>query len=70
MSNGEARVKFVCRKISTLDELTSEFDLVVNCAGFNAGKIANDPNIFPIRGKLPICQLISQPLHIQFDLGG
>nr|CAB3236655.1 D-aspartate oxidase-like [Phallusia mammillata] len=51
MSNGEARVTFVCRKISTLDELTSEFDLVVNCAGFNAGRITNDPNIFPIRGQ-------------------
>jgi len=44
-------VEFVRRTLSSLDELIEQFDVVVNCAGLNGGRLAGDDDtVFPIRG--------------------
>ncbi|MFH4982608.1 hypothetical protein AB6A40_009317 [Gnathostoma spinigerum] len=46
-------VKFVQRRVNTVEDLYPEFDVIVNCAGLNGGKVAgdgDDKNMFPIRG--------------------
>lgn len=39
------------RHIDLLDELLDEADLVVNCSGVGARKLADDPAVHPIRGQ-------------------
>ena len=39
------------RQIDSLDELLDEGDLVVNCSGVGARKLADDPAVHPIRGQ-------------------
>lgn len=46
-------VKFVQREINSLKELYPDFDVIVNCAGLNGGRIAgdgDDVNMVPSRG--------------------
>ncbi|VDK51814.1 unnamed protein product [Anisakis simplex] len=46
-------VRFVQKRLSNLNELYNDFDVIVNCAGLNGGKLAGDGderNMFPIRG--------------------
>ncbi|VDM98385.1 unnamed protein product [Thelazia callipaeda] len=46
-------VPFVKRHIKTVKDLYNDFDVIVNCAGLNGGKVASDGddrNMFPIRG--------------------
>ncbi|VIO96972.1 Uncharacterized protein BM_BM2804 [Brugia malayi] len=46
-------VRFIQRHINTVKDLFDEFDIIVNCAGLNGGKVAgdgDDKNMFPIRG--------------------
>uniref|UniRef100_A0A915PTJ5 FAD dependent oxidoreductase domain-containing protein n=1 Tax=Setaria digitata TaxID=48799 RepID=A0A915PTJ5_9BILA len=46
-------VQFVQRHINTVKDLYNDFDVIVNCAGLNGGKVAGDgdhKNMFPIRG--------------------
>ncbi|VDM15503.1 unnamed protein product [Wuchereria bancrofti] len=46
-------VRFIKRHINTVRDLFDEFDIIVNCAGLNGGKVAgdgDDKNMFPIRG--------------------
>ncbi|KAJ1358464.1 hypothetical protein KIN20_016893 [Parelaphostrongylus tenuis] len=46
-------VQFVQRRIESLDELGNEgFPIVVNCAGLDAGRLAGDDSVYPIRGIL------------------
>lgn len=40
------------RKINNLDELTKEFDVVVNCTGMEANKLCNDSQLRPLRGQV------------------
>jgi D-aspartate oxidase len=61
----EKGVSFVQRRITTLDEvhpclrdsfasrlqLSDEFDVIVNCAGIEGGRLAgDDSSVYPIRG--------------------
>jgi len=45
-----ARRRIRIRLIESLDELTGEFDLVVNCTGMGARALCNDPELVPGRG--------------------
>lgn len=38
--------------INAIDDLLDEYDLVINCAGLNGGKLANDCETTPIRGQV------------------
>lgn len=41
-------------RFEKLEELSTEFDLVVNCAGFGAKKLVNDSELEPHRGQVVI----------------
>jgi len=45
-------VTIIKRKIESLEELCSEYDIVFNCTGLRAGKLCNDVNVLPIRGQV------------------
>lgn len=44
--------KIVERSVSSLTEPLAESDLVVNCSGLGAGRLVDDPAVFPIRGQI------------------
>ncbi|CAB3408635.1 unnamed protein product [Caenorhabditis bovis] len=58
-------VKFTKRRIDALDELGSDFDVVVNAAGLYGGVLAGDDagNVYPIRGVL---LKVDAPWHKHF----
>lgn len=45
-------VKFVTQSLSSLNELESEADFIVNCSGLGAKTLVNDTEVFPIRGQV------------------
>nr|CDJ93394.1 FAD dependent oxidoreductase domain containing protein [Haemonchus contortus] len=61
-----AGVVFVRRAINSTDELAEEgFDVIVNCAGLNAGKLAGDDDgVYPIRG---VAFEVEAPWHKHFN---
>lgn len=60
------KVKFETRKIESLENLAAEnYDVVVNCAGLEGGKLAGDEDsMIPIRG---VGLVIEAPWHKQFN---
>jgi D-aspartate oxidase len=57
--------QFVEKKITDLKELGNEFDVVVNSAGLDAGKLAgDDDSVYPIRG---VAFEIEAPWHKHFN---
>ena len=42
----------VARKLGSLDEIASDFDVVINCSGLGAFHLENDQNVHPIRGHV------------------
>lgn len=38
--------------ITSLNDLSDEYDLIINCAGINGGQIVNDCETTPIRGQI------------------
>ncbi|KAF2366531.1 FAD dependent oxidoreductase [Trinorchestia longiramus] len=42
----------VKRRLTSLEELAGDFDVVVNCGGLAAGDLAADPLVTPIRGQV------------------
>lgn len=49
LSNGG---EITVREVSSLADLTTEADFVVNCTGLAAGKLTGDKDVFPIRGQI------------------
>ncbi|CAL1675040.1 unnamed protein product [Lasius platythorax] len=45
-------VTFKQRKLNSLEELTDEFDIVINCTGLGARKLCNDRRLVSIRGQV------------------
>ncbi|GFS16262.1 D-aspartate oxidase-like [Elysia marginata] len=44
--------KIIQRSVQAFDELCDDYDLVLNCAGLGAGRLASDPKVQPIRGHI------------------
>ena len=44
--------KIQIQDLACIDQLFSDYDLVVNCSGVGAKKLANDNEVFPIRGQV------------------
>ncbi len=40
------------REIESIEEISADHKLIINCSGLGAGKIFNDKEVFPIRGQL------------------
>ena len=69
----EKGVNFIEEKLNTLDNLSVEYDLVVNCTGLGARTLCKDETMVPIRGQvgllaagpdLPIYLENEMPLYI------
>lgn len=69
----EKGVKFAEREIKSFDELTSDYDIVINCSALGSRELCNDDNIIPVRGQvgllspknnLPIYLDNEKPLYI------
>ncbi|BBL81061.1 amino acid oxidase [Rubrobacter xylanophilus] len=48
----EAGGELELREVSSLEEVAGGADVVVNCSGAGARKLAGDPAVFPIRGQI------------------
>lgn len=46
----------VVERVTSLDDLFKPDSVVVNCSGINAGQLANDPSVTPIRGQLVVLE--------------
>ncbi|KAI4469952.1 d-amino acid oxidase [Holotrichia oblita] len=44
--------KFVDRKLESFADLSSEYDLIINCTGLGAKYLCNDNKVAPIRGQV------------------
>jgi len=42
----------VARKLESIDDITSDFNVVINCSGLGAHQLGNDPLVHPIRGHI------------------
>ncbi len=47
----KAGVTFRNEHIASLSDLLTKFDVVVNCAGLDASKLVDDPQLFPVKGQ-------------------
>jgi len=48
----DPRVKFIKRKVSSLNELEGEADVVINCSGLGARNLVGDLTVRPARGQV------------------
>jgi hypothetical protein len=48
----DLRVKFIKKKISSLNELKEEADVVINCSGLGARDLVGDLTVRPARGQV------------------
>ena len=47
---------FIQKQIESLDNLTSEFDWVINCSGLGARNLCADETIIPVRGQVVLLE--------------
>ena len=40
------------KEIESIEEISADHNLIINCSGLGAGKLFNDKEVFPIRGQL------------------
>jgi glycine/D-amino acid oxidase-like deaminating enzyme len=46
-------VQFEQRRVTSIDEFnSSDYDVVVNCAGLGGGRLVGDQSMYPIRGQV------------------
>jgi D-amino-acid oxidase len=69
-SNG---VKFIQKELNSFDEVSGDYDLVINCTALGSRRLCNDQTIYPIRGQvalvapdesLPIFLHNQQPFYV------
>ncbi|CAN5644924.1 FAD-dependent oxidoreductase [soil metagenome] len=69
----QAGVAFIAKKIEALDELSSRYDVIVNCSALGARELCKDDQVIPVRGQvgliapggdLPIYLDNEKPLYI------
>lgn len=46
--------KLIKKKVDKLADLSSSFQIIINCTGWEAKELTNDPSVFPIRGQLEV----------------
>ncbi|HXL57084.1 MAG TPA: FAD-dependent oxidoreductase [Chitinophagaceae bacterium] len=69
----ESGVEFVEKEIKKINELTSDYDIVINCSALGARELCNDDKVIPVRGQvgllsprndLPIYLDNEKPLYV------
>lgn len=45
-------VKFIEKEIKNFDELTGDYDIVINCSALGSRELCNDDRIIPVRGQV------------------
>ena len=45
-------VRFIEKEIKSFNELTSDYDIVINCSALGSRKLCNDESIIPVRGQV------------------
>lgn len=48
----ENGTKLIVKKINSLRELVSDWDLIINCTGLGARYLCNDRYLVPMRGQV------------------
>ena len=44
--------KIIDKKIESISELSSDYDIIVNCSGLGAAKLISDLSVYPVRGDI------------------
>jgi len=50
----KAQIQIQQKKISAINHLTKQFDIIINCSGLGARELVDDTNVFPIRGQMVV----------------
>lgn len=40
------------KRVNSLDDLTQDYDIIINCTGLGAKRLVNDQKMKPIRGQV------------------
>jgi D-amino-acid oxidase len=58
-------VKFIKKEIGNFDELSNDYDLIINCSALGARKLCNDDKVIPIRGQVALLSPRNQfPIYL------
>jgi D-amino-acid oxidase len=50
----EKGVQFIEKEIRNFNELTADYDVVINCSALGARKLCNDDGVIPVRGQVAL----------------
>jgi D-amino-acid oxidase len=45
------------KHLKSIQDITTDYDLIINCAGFGSRQLFNDKNVLAIEGQISLCQL-------------
>lgn len=58
-------VAFIEKEIYNLNELATQYDVVINCTGLGAKKLCNDDEVIPVRGQVVLLQpMQGMPIYL------
>jgi D-amino-acid oxidase len=50
------KVRFEKREIKNLEELSSSYNIIINCTGLGAGNLCGDASVVPVRGQVGLIE--------------
>lgn len=59
------------RRLESLEEIASNYDIIINCSGIGAKELVSDASVHPIRGhifRVSICYSFSLLVRCEFYL--
>ncbi|XP_077587459.1 D-aspartate oxidase isoform X2 [Stigmatopora nigra] len=57
------------KKVSSLEELQADYDVIVNCSGLGSEELAGDADLYPVRGQIVKVDAPWLQLFIRSDAG-
>ncbi|MEP7142087.1 MAG: FAD-dependent oxidoreductase [Ferruginibacter sp.] len=58
-------VVFIRKEIHDLDELSAQYDVVINCSALGSRKLCNDESLIPVRGQVALLEPIpGMPIYL------
>lgn len=58
-------VKFVQQKLNNLSDVYSDYECVINCCGLGSYSVANDKEMYPIRGQVLRVRYLSSRVFVR-----